>query len=334
MKNTAWFAPREQFKSNEIIVDLDFDDLFTHAEFLAHTGQRFEYRQLGQGRYAGRLLHAPIGNVSIQIEYASQSLEKSVDVKSDSFTFVMSGKQTVQGRAVSATEETSDWIQVFSPNAEYVAITPSDCTLTVVRIKSDVLLGHTSLMPEVADWFASLGRHPVLVPSAWLANRLRSDLLVSLECLYSKSARNQRIVLDNTLALGIVLVFNQLWILRRSFASTDISSTRERFLSIRKLLLETNEEFSQLSQSMTRHFGSRRLIEQAFSDQVNMGPLAYARLIRLHNAHRKLRDADLQSQSIGDIAAEEGFWDWSRFAAYYRRQFGELPSETRLKLGA
>jgi len=333
MKNTHWFAPSEKFKTNTIIENLDFDDFLAHADFLAHTGQKFEYRQLGQGPYEGRLLYAPVGNVSIQIEYANQSLEKMVDVKSDSFTFVMSGEKTLLQGAVSANDGTSDWIQVFSPNAEHVAITPSDCTLTVVRIRSDILLGHSSLLPEVADWFASLGRQPVLIQSTWHANRLRSDLLVSIETLFSKSALNHRILLDDTLALSIVFVFNQLWILRRSFTSTEISPARERFLSTRKLLLETDEEFSRLSQSMTKHFGSRRLIEQAFSDQVKMGPLAYARIVRLHNARRKLRDADLKYQSIGDIAAEEGFWDWSRFATYYRRQFGELPSETRLKLG-
>lgn len=332
MQKTTWFAPAQKFKTNEIIVNLDFDDFFAHANFLAPTGQKFEYRQLGQGPYEGRLLYAPVGNVSIQIEYSNQSLEKMVEVDSDSFTFVMSGKQKTQGSEVSITDETSDWIQVFSPNAEHVAITPSDCTLTVVRVKSDALLGHAALLPGVADWFAGLGRRPVLVRSAWHADRLRSDILFSLESLTSKSALNQRTLLDNTLALCIVLVFNQLWILRRSFTSTDTSRTRERFLSTRKLLLETDEEFSQLFQSISQQFGSKRLIEQAFSDQVNMGPLAYARVIRLHNARRKLLDADLLSQSIGDIAAEEGFWDWSRFSSYYRRQFGELPSETRLKL--
>lgn len=333
MKSTIWFAPREKFKSNEIIVNLDFDDFLAHAGFLAHTGQKFEYRQLGQGRYEGRLLYAPVGDVSIQIEYASQSLEKVVEVDSDSFTFVMSGKPAAQKGAVSATDENNDWIQVFSPNAEHVAITPSNCTLTVVRIKSDTLLGHGTLLPEVADWFASLGRRPVLVRSTWHANRLRSDILYALESLISKSALNHRSLLDKTLAVSIVLIFNQIWILRGSFTSTETSRARDRFLSTRKLLLETDEEFSQLFGSITRQFGSKRLIELAFADQVKMGPLAYARVIRLHNARRKLLDADLQSQSIGDIASEEGFWDWSRFATYYRRQFGELPSETRLKLG-
>ncbi|WP_422038640.1 helix-turn-helix domain-containing protein [Roseibium sp.] len=55
----------------------------------------------------------------------------------------------------------------------------------------------------------------------------------------------------------------------------------------------------------------------------------YLRVLRLNRARRKVGDRAFSGQSIGDIAAEEGFWDWSRFTNYYRRQFGELPSETR-----
>ncbi|WP_422041773.1 helix-turn-helix domain-containing protein [Roseibium sp.] len=60
-----------------------------------------------------------------------------------------------------------------------------------------------------------------------------------------------------------------------------------------------------------------------------MGPLSYARLVRLHNARQKLRDGKFDRESIGNIAAQEGFWEWSRFTSYYGKHFGELPSQTR-----
>ena len=67
------------------------------------------------------------------------------------------------------------------------------------------------------------------------------------------------------------------------------------------------------------------------SEHVNMGPRSYARIVRLHNARRKLREERYFDESIGNIAAQEGFWDWSRFTAYYSKHFGELPSATRRK---
>jgi AraC family transcriptional regulator, ethanolamine operon transcriptional activator len=37
--------------------------------------------------------------------------------------------------------------------------------------------------------------------------------------------------------------------------------------------------------------------------------------------------------SIGVIAARYGIWHWSRFSHAYRQLFGELPSQTRARLG-
>ncbi|MCB1452789.1 MAG: helix-turn-helix transcriptional regulator, partial [Rhizobiaceae bacterium] len=74
---------------------------------------------------------------------------------------------------------------------------------------------------------------------------------------------------------------------------------------------------------------SKRTVEQAFSSNVSVGPLTYSRILRLHQVRRKLMDPSMATLSIGDIAAEHGFWDWSRFSQHYRRQFGSLPSAAR-----
>lgn len=333
MKNTTWLPLLENIKTNEIVANLNFDDFFEHAAVLAHTGQKFEYQQLGRGNYEGRLLFAPVGEVSIQVEYSNQSLEKSVEVNSDSFTFVMSGSDSVRDGVVSRANESLDWIQVFPPNAEYVAITPPDNTLSVIRVKKDALLGNSAILPEVCDWFASLDRHPVTLNATWHANRLRSDIVVALEVTTSIDALKHRTRLDDTLATSVALIFNQLWLLNRSFSSVKASRARERFLSMRKLFLEIEPHLGRFYEDATQQIGSKRLIEMTFADQVKMGPLAYSRVIRLHNARRKFLDETLLLKSIGDIAAEEGFWDWSRFTTYYRRQFGELPSVTRARIG-
>ena len=95
------------------------------------------------------------------------------------------------------------------------------------------------------------------------------------------------------------------------------------------MLLNDGDVIGRIKSGALRELGSQRSLEKAFSDFAFMGPLAYLRVARLHNARRKLLDPGRTDQSIGDIAAEEGFWDWSRFTSYYRRQFGELPSRTR-----
>ena len=76
---------------------------------------------------------------------------------------------------------------------------------------------------------------------------------------------------------------------------------------------------------------SPRAIQLAFARYGSTTPHRYFRILKLHQARKALR-AGLcdRKATIGDIAAAHGFRNPSRFAQLYRRQFGELPSETRV----
>ncbi|MEM7121460.1 MAG: helix-turn-helix domain-containing protein [Pseudomonadota bacterium] len=83
--------------------------------------------------------------------------------------------------------------------------------------------------------------------------------------------------------------------------------------------------------SLCRDLGvSRRTVEYCFRDEVGLSPVAYMRSLKLHRVRRALMTPENADRSIGDLAAEAGFWHTSRFSAYYRDQFGELPSRTRM----
>ena len=72
---------------------------------------------------------------------------------------------------------------------------------------------------------------------------------------------------------------------------------------------------------------SERTLRYAFLDVYGVGPNRYLQLRRLHAARRILRGRPAPT-SVTKVATELGFWDIGRFAEYYRRLFGELPSET------
>ncbi|MEU3778257.1 helix-turn-helix domain-containing protein [Streptomyces sp. NPDC032472] len=58
-------------------------------------------------------------------------------------------------------------------------------------------------------------------------------------------------------------------------------------------------------------------------------PLDYARRVRLDHAHTELQDADPGAGATGpDIASRRGFTHAGRFAAAYRRAYGEPPRTT------
>lgn len=323
-----WFPATKFTSENSFIFNEEFLDCNEQA---IRFGNRSAYLQLGSGPFNGRLLAADVGNVSIYVEYSNQPLEKEVLISPDAFSFVTAISRGEPDVAFGGVTKSTDWLQVAAPGSQHVALVPSECVLVLTRISKASLLNHSALLPEVHDWFCDLPSRPVFVNSPWLAERFRADVQVVLESMLSDGGRTCQAAADMAFICGLVNGFNMEWLRQSAIATHKTSRARERFLRARKLLLEAREDVAEHFRVASRKIGSQRLVEQAFSNQVNMGPLSYSRVTRLHNARRKLLDKTLEEESIGDIAAEEGFWDWSRFTSYYRRQFSELPSETRMR---
>jgi AraC family ethanolamine operon transcriptional activator len=73
---------------------------------------------------------------------------------------------------------------------------------------------------------------------------------------------------------------------------------------------------------------SDRGLRYAFTDLLGVSPTRYLALLRLHEASRRLSAAGANRTSVKSVAMSCGWWDLSRFAANYRRAFGEHPSDT------
>ncbi len=73
---------------------------------------------------------------------------------------------------------------------------------------------------------------------------------------------------------------------------------------------------------------SDRSLRRAFRETFGVGPLAYFRVIRLHEVRMALQGARGSDESVADIARRWGFHRLGSFANEYRRHFGELPSHT------
>ena len=82
-------------------------------------------------------------------------------------------------------------------------------------------------------------------------------------------------------------------------------------------------------QDLARAAGvSERTLRTAFHEYFGTSPNRYVQLKHLHGIHRALKAAEPDEATVTQILAEHGEWALSRFAARYRRLFGELPSET------
>mgnify|MGYP000336126319 FL=1 len=70
-----------------------------------------------------------------------------------------------------------------------------------------------------------------------------------------------------------------------------------------------------------------RGVQRGFMDAYGVSPMAYLRIVRLKRIRALLLEGP-DGSSISDIAKKWGFPHMGRFAQVYRREFGELPSET------
>ena len=77
---------------------------------------------------------------------------------------------------------------------------------------------------------------------------------------------------------------------------------------------------------------SWRTLDNAFRVLFGVTPKRYLQAMRLDGVRKELRRKG-PSAKIADIANHWGFWHMGQFAADYRRQFGELPSETTRRVG-
>ncbi len=72
---------------------------------------------------------------------------------------------------------------------------------------------------------------------------------------------------------------------------------------------------------------SWRALDYAFREVFDVTPKQYLQATRLQGARRELYQGGPAS-TVTDIANNWGFWHIGKFAADYKRHFGELPSET------
>lgn len=71
-----------------------------------------------------------------------------------------------------------------------------------------------------------------------------------------------------------------------------------------------------------------RTLLRTFHEAFGKSPKRYLMLRELHVVRRSLLDREAAGSTVAEILVRHGIWEFGRFAARYRSQFGELPSQT------
>lgn len=295
-------------------------------------GLELESIQLSPGKFDGSVVCAQMDEASIHISHCAHTLEMRMKVAPDRFLLCTCLDDDGNG-LVFGVRDPGSWLFLLPPEGSASMPVPEDCTLVTMSIASHAILESDVLGSEARRWFSRVGPDGTFLRSRHLASRVRED--VTLALLGSESSpvtRNSKPgggPVCQAMMSGILSAFWLEWLVNSGFEIDRRTTASDRFFRARHLICEHDFTIGDGLNDALSGLGSARSVEQAFSSHVKMGPHSYARAVRLHNARRRLRDKRYAGESVGNIAAQEGFWDCSRFALYYRKHFGEQPSQTR-----
>ena len=326
-----WFPSPELCASKPNFSYETFLDFDQQAERVQNTDAR--YTQLTTGRFEGKCLTLSLRDITIHIESGNQCIEALVVKPTDRYTFCVP-LELSRPFAMFGERHDGNWVDINPPRGTVDAVIPPDSTYALISVRHQAMLDSEALFPEAADWLAELGHQGAVLKSDELAKNLRTALTTTLETAVQIRNQEDMNFLARSFILQLSYTLSIAWLRREEFSLFGRTAAFERFHLARKYLLEqltsgrATETDNRILEPLT-HLGSKRSIEQAFSQHIAMGPLTYWRVMRLHNARRKLISPQRRGQAIGDIAAEEGFWEFSRFSMQYRQHFGERPSDTR-----
>lgn len=296
-------------------------------------GVRLESVQLSPGKFDASVAFAPIEEASIHLSRCACTVEMRMKVDPDRFLFcVCIGEDTED--LVFGARDPASWIFVLPPEGGAAMPAPENSTLLTLSVAGKAILENDILVPEARTWFEKVRPEGAFVRSKRLASRLREDVMLPLlggpRASMTGSPKSGQSV-GEAMMSGIMSAFSLEWLIHGGLEVDRRTPASDRYFRARRLICEHDFTIGDGLNGALSRLGSMRSVEQAFASHVKMGPHSYARAIRLHNARQRLRDKRYSGESVGNIAACEGFWDCSRFALYYRKHFGEQPSQTRKK---
>lgn len=309
---------------SSFVVEHRFDDVDELAE-VARSWD-LDFRQLHRGVFKGSFLQA--GSPSLQLARTRLRgvLHQHGTTPVGLFTFAISVQQRIDLRWRHH-DIGRDEILVHHPSSELESTSKTDFEMLLVSVPESVLecaferAGVTIARHRLADLeIARSARAPIQELRLWIAASLDSAFEnPSLLEKFDQGGQNAAVVGD-LLARCLMPSLTT--------DSPRRSTRRRRLVENAVHLARRNAGEIASVEDLCRISGaSKRTLRRGFQERFGTTPKAYLQAQRLIGARRQLRATD-PSTSISDIANELGFWHLGQFAADYRRQFGELPSQT------
>lgn len=301
-------------------------DADAHASSLRSWDQHYE--QLSSGRYDGTLEDLQTGPVQLFVEQASQATWQSGQPRAHTCTLgVLRAAET--GGHYGGHALHGEHLVVMPPGSEFSLVAGAGMQVTALCID-------TAHLQAVAQRLQGDDRPLALPEAAAVIAAPAADtaaLRALIDCgldlarhqpTWLQQAAAQRML---TASMADAMLSALPWAAQACELPTRAATRRHIVDHARAHMAEHADEPLSVPDLCAAVGVSRRALQYAFEDVLQLSPVTYLRVMRLNRVrHALLSEPEC---TVGDVAARWGFWHPSRFAADYRALFGELPSATR-----
>ncbi|WP_396333903.1 helix-turn-helix domain-containing protein [Burkholderia anthina] len=297
-----------------------------HEQARGIDGWKLDYTQISCGRFEGNVKVARLGGVRLVLEQRNKVILSRGSTPSN--RLVVTVPLELEGHSCMCGEKSNrDSLHVFSSSPNFEFYSPERHVLVNVEVDIDQL--SNTLLTPLAERLRAEAHMPVVPMTPDVAESLRALVNLGLQSSTmgtSSSAEHasRSKLMEQTILFGVSEVME-------ANASSDNGSREIKHWATVNLVRERleNPETCPLSiaELCVQLRLSRRTVQNAFQQALDINPIAYLRAVRLNYVKRDLR----LGQSVTEAALRWGFFQLGAFAQDYRRMFGELPSETARK---
>ena len=221
-----------------------------------------------------------------------------------------------------------DAVQNWAENREYEAVSPRGFE----NISCSVLPNYSEIATDYEEIVSCFLRPDVNVSinCGWkIKGRIISEFFRLLNQFQQNPEylENQSCISD--CSEGIIELLGQIDLSKNDPVKISRGNSRNAVVARATEYLDFKQDEPVTVRELRQHANaSRSTLERAFRDKYGVMPKAYLTAHRLNGVRKMLKAPDSSACRISEIAGRWGFWHMSQFAADYRDQFGELPSET------
>ncbi|MDR5762143.1 helix-turn-helix domain-containing protein [Caballeronia sp. LZ035] len=287
----------------------------------AFDGWSLDYTQISGGLFHGTSSVVSLGGIRLLVEQLNRIILQQGSVPSDRIAVAV--PLELEGHARMCGEKSDrDSLHVFSSGPEFEFYSPDRHILVNVEIEPEKL----SSNPMRVLGASLLGRHmaPLIPMASDVADNLRGLLKQTLAAAAQSSPGEQADTDERIELLERTVLYAVSEVLSASPASADTRPTRYWSLvnDVQERLQDASTCPLSIAELCVQLQLSRRTLQYAFQEALNLNPIAWLRAVRLNHVRRDLR----LGESVTSAATKWGFWHLSSFANDYRVMFGELPS--------